>query len=102
LWLSVITIGELLAGFARGNRRRENEQRLAELLNLQGVGILLLDGRTPGFYANVWNELRANGRRIPSNDIWIAALAIQHDLILDSRDHHFQLVPGLKLLDTAS
>ena len=53
IWLSVITIGELLAGFSQGRRRKENEQRLAELLDQQGVGVLHIDSNTPRNYAQV-------------------------------------------------
>jgi tRNA(fMet)-specific endonuclease VapC len=99
VWLSLITVGELLAGFSQGSRRKANERRLTDLLRLQGVGALLLDVDTPRYYANVWQSLRRKGTPIPTNDIWIAAQALQHNLTLDTRDEHFRLVPGLKLLD---
>jgi tRNA(fMet)-specific endonuclease VapC len=99
IWLSLITVGELMAGFSEGSRRKLNERRLSELLRLQGVGVLLLDTDTPRYYANVWQSLRRKGTPIPTNDIWIAAQALQHNLVLDTRDEHFRLVPGLKLLD---
>jgi tRNA(fMet)-specific endonuclease VapC len=98
IWLSVITIGELLAGFAQGTRRQANEQRLSELLQQQGVGVLLLDSETPQFYATTWQLLRRQGTRIPTNDLWIAAQALQYDLSLDTDDRHFQYVPGLKII----
>jgi tRNA(fMet)-specific endonuclease VapC len=98
VWISVITVGELRAGFASGTRRAENERRLEQLLGLQGVGLLLVDRETTEFYASIWQVLRRNGTKIPHNDAWIAAQALQHDLILDSRDAHFQLVPQLKLI----
>jgi tRNA(fMet)-specific endonuclease VapC len=98
VWLSIITVGELLAGFSLGSRREANEQRLAELLRRQGVGVLLLNAETPQYYAKTWQSLRAKGTPIPTNDIWIAAQALQHDLILDTRDRHFLHVPGLKLV----
>jgi tRNA(fMet)-specific endonuclease VapC len=99
VWISVITVGELRAGFARGNRQQENEHRLSQLLGLQGVGLLLIDQVTTEFYAKIWQSLRQVGQKIPTNDAWIAAQALQHDLILDSRDAHFRLVPQLKLID---
>ncbi len=85
----------------QGSRRRENEGRLQQLLQLQGVGILFLDAETARYYADIWHVLRSQGTRIPTNDIWIAALAIQHDLTLDTRDKHFGQVPGLKLVSSA-
>jgi predicted nucleic acid-binding protein len=98
IWLSVVTIGELLAGFSQGNRRKANEERLGELLQLQGVGVLLLDLDSARYYAKTWQALRRKGTPIPTNDIWIAAQALQHNLSLDTSDSHFQHVPGLKLV----
>jgi len=61
--------------------------------------MLLPDLETARHYAEVNQNLRRRGTPIPTNDIWIAALALQHDLTLDTRDKHFQHVPGLKLID---
>jgi len=102
IWLSVVTIGELLAGFSQGRRRRANEQRLAELIQLQGVGVLAIDQETAGQYANIWQSLRRKGTPIPTNDIWIAAQGLQHDLTLDTDDTQFGNVPGLKLFAAES
>lgn len=99
LWFSVITLGELRAGFTRGTRSKENEERLKQLLELQGVGVLLLDLDTTALYAEVWKHLSKIGRKIPTNDAWIAAQALQHDLTLDTNDAHFSLIPQLKLID---
>jgi tRNA(fMet)-specific endonuclease VapC len=98
VWLSLITIGELLAGFALGRQREFHEERLNEVLDVQGVGVLRPDFETARIYARVHRELRQQGRPIPTNDMWIAALALQHGLALDTRDVHFQQVPGLTLV----
>lgn len=98
IWLSIITIGELLAGFLRGSRQVQNERKLAELLELQGVNVLMLGSETARHYARLWNTLRAQGTPIPTNDVWIAAQSLEHDLTLDTRDRHFLNIPGLKLV----
>jgi tRNA(fMet)-specific endonuclease VapC len=98
VWLSLITIGELLAGFALGTQREYHEQRLEEVIHAQGVGVLAPDLETARVYARVHRELRQQGRPIPTNDMWIAAQALQHQLTLDTRDGHFQHVPGLTLV----
>ncbi len=49
------------------------------------------------WYGEIKDRLRKKGRPIPENDIWIAAIAFQHDLILISRDEHFREVEDLKL-----
>jgi tRNA(fMet)-specific endonuclease VapC len=100
--LPVIVLGELMAGFAKGKERRSNENKLRRFLNKPATGILLLDEDTAAFYGEISNTLRKQGTQIPTNDLWIAALALQHDLTLDTRDQHFQHVPGLKLVDAQS
>jgi tRNA(fMet)-specific endonuclease VapC len=98
LWMPIIVMGELLAGFAHGKDRRSNENKLRRFLNKPSTGLLLLDESTASVYGDISNTLRTQGTRIPTNDIWIAALALQHDLTLDTRDQHFHHVPGLKLV----
>ena len=98
LWMSLIVLGELRGGFATGTKRRKNEEALEKFLKRSAVHVLALDEETVSHYAFVYSTLRRKGRPIPTNDMWIAALAIQHDLTLDTRDQHFQHVPGLKLV----
>ncbi|MBA3481027.1 MAG: type II toxin-antitoxin system VapC family toxin [Pirellulales bacterium] len=99
VWLSLITIGELLTGFALGSRQQENERRLSQLIETQGVGILPISESTSRRYAEIQSFLRRQGTQIPSNDAWIAAQALEHDLMLDTLDHHFRRIPGLSLLE---
>ena len=98
VFLSLITVGELLAGFSLGSKRQRNEDRLRQLFDSQRVGLLLPDGTTAQFYAEVSSQLRRRGTPIPTNDMWIAAQALQYGLALDTRDVHFQQVPGLTLV----
>jgi tRNA(fMet)-specific endonuclease VapC len=92
----VIAIGELLYGASKSTRAEENAARIREFAG--AVSILPVTGDTAEQYGAIKNELRAKGRPIPENDIWIAALARQHDLTLVSRDQdHFREVPGLRL-----
>jgi len=98
VWLSLVTIAELKSGFAMGSRRSANEKRLEQFIHTQGVGILLPDFETAQFYADLNKTLRRRGKPIPTNDLWIAAQALQHNLTLDTLDQHFQHVPKLKLV----
>ncbi len=100
LWLSIIVLGELRGGFAVGSKRRENEEKFEKLLARPNVKVLKLDEAKAEHYAIVYKDLRHQGALIPTNDIWIAAQALQHDLVLDTRDQHFRHVPGLKLVDS--
>jgi predicted nucleic acid-binding protein len=90
-----ISIGELLSGFKGVTREKENRKELEEFLDSPRVKIYGIDDDTAEFYAEILNNLRKNGRPIPTNDIWIASVALQYGLKLLSKDHHFKYVPGL-------
>jgi len=90
-----IVLAELRAGFLCGTLARRNEQTLTRFLNSERVSILLADEDTTHHFARVFAQLRLQGTPMPVNDIWIAALAIQHDLLLFSRDSHFDVLPQI-------
>ena len=89
VWLPFIVIGELRAGFSAGTQGPRNEAILRRFLMKPGVGILFADEQTTHYYANVYRQLRKQGTPIPTNDMWIAALVLQHSLVLSARDAHF-------------
>jgi tRNA(fMet)-specific endonuclease VapC len=96
--ISSISIGELLSGFKGGQWEKENRSELEEFLDSPRVRIYSVDENTAQFYAEILNELRRRGTPIPTNDIWIASVALQRGLPLCSRDGHFSKVQGLVLL----
>ncbi|HVV48723.1 MAG TPA: type II toxin-antitoxin system VapC family toxin [Polyangia bacterium] len=89
VFLPFVVVGELRAGFAAGTRAVENERLLRRFLLKDGVEILYADEQTTHHYAAVYAQLRRQGTPIPTNDMWSAALALQHDLVLCTRDRHF-------------
>lgn len=93
--LPFVVLAELRAGFAAGNRGYDNEKVLRRFLSRPGVGILFADEGTTRHYAALYKQLRAQGTPIPTHDLWIAALVMQHDLVLVSRDAHFDSLPQL-------
>ena len=93
-----ISIGELLSGFKRGLRQSDNRRELAEFLDAPRVQVLSVDETTAEFYAEVLDSMQQAGQPIPTNDVWIAAVAFQHGARLYSMDHHFGKVPGLALI----
>ncbi len=93
--LPVIVVAELRAGFRGGTRSMQNERKLTEFIQEDGVSVIFPDDSTTHFYADAYHVLRQAGTPIPSNDLWIAALVIQHDLVLFSRDSHFDRIPRL-------
>jgi tRNA(fMet)-specific endonuclease VapC len=102
LVIPAIALRELRAGFAAGKRESENLQRLEKFLSLPRLESLDVDSLTAVFYGKLHAGLRAKGRPLPTNDIWIAASALQHDLWLFSYDLHFQAVDGLRVGTTLS
>ncbi len=95
VFLPFIVVAELRAGFALGRRSAENERVLRRLLQKDGVHLLLPDDQTTFHYASVFRQLRQQGTPIPTNDIWIAALVLEHNLVLHARDEHFGHIPQL-------
>lgn len=92
VWLPFIVVGELRAGFAAGSQEIRNEAVLRRFLLKPGVGILYADDQTTFHYTNVYRQLRKQGTPIPTNDMWIAALVLQHSLQLCARDAHFDVL----------
>jgi tRNA(fMet)-specific endonuclease VapC len=95
VWLPFIVLGELRAGFAVGTQGPRNEAVLRRFLLKSRVGVLYADDQTTHHYAAVYRQLRKQGTPIPTNDMWIAALVLQHSLVLLARDSHFDVLPQL-------
>lgn len=95
VFVPFVVLGELRAGFALGRRHTENERVLRRFLMTDGVDVLFPDDQTTHHYASVFRQLRRQGTPIPTNDIWIAALVLQHNLALHARDRHFEHLPQL-------
>lgn len=95
--LPLIVLAELLAGFAAGTRVQRNRHQLAQFMASPRVHLMKPDEKTAQLYADVFGDLRRRGTPIPTNDLWIAALARQHRLPLLSFDAHFRAVQGLEL-----
>jgi tRNA(fMet)-specific endonuclease VapC len=98
VFLPFAVLGELRAGFAVGAHGARNEKVLRRFLMKNGVHPLYADDQTTHHYAAVFRQLRSQGTPIPTNDMWIAALVLQHNLALYSRDGHFDHLPQLTRL----
>ena len=95
VFLPFVVLGELRAGFALGRRSAENERVLRSFLLKDGVEVLYAEDQTMHHYARAFRQLRSQGTPIPTNDLWIAALVLQHDLVLHDRDRHFEHLPQI-------
>jgi tRNA(fMet)-specific endonuclease VapC len=95
VWIPLIVLGEIQAGFYGGSQKHRNQLLLRKLLAKTTVGVLLPGRQTAEHYARLFVQLKRAGTPIPDNDLWIAALVLEHDLILITRDRHFQHIPQL-------
>lgn len=94
--LNSIVLGELLGGFAAGTREARNRAELARFLDSPRVEVVPMTSQTADSYALVYASLRRKGQPIPSNDLWIAASALEHGAALLTRDAHFGRIDGLR------
>jgi tRNA(fMet)-specific endonuclease VapC len=93
--LSPVVVGELLAGFMKGKREARNREILQEFMESPRVQCRAIDEETAERYAAIFSYLRDKGMPIPTNDLWIAASAMQFGLKLVTTDRHFQKVPQI-------
>ena len=95
VWLPLIVLAEIKAGFYGGSQQHHNELLLRRFLARNTVSILLPSRETAEQYARIFVQLKRAGTPIPDNDLWIAALALEYDLTLITRDQHFEKIPQL-------
>ncbi len=93
--ISTIVLGELLGGFSAGQREAENRRQLTIFFESPRVSVFAVDETTAEFYAHAYISLRRKGKPIPTNDLWVAATALQHGLAIFSYDKHFLEVEGV-------
>jgi tRNA(fMet)-specific endonuclease VapC len=96
IFIPSIALGELHYGARKSGRSQENMERLEEFV-VKSI-VIECNADTAYKYGDVKNKLRIKGRPLPENDMWIAALALQYDLILVTRDAHFQEVESLRTI----
>ena len=99
IFLPFVALAELRAGFQCGTRAGQNERILLRFLSRPRTSVLYASEATTRHYAQLFYQLRQQGTPIPTNDIWIAALVIEHGLPLFSRDQHFDHLPHLPRID---
>jgi tRNA(fMet)-specific endonuclease VapC len=94
-FLSSIALGELYYGALKSTHKEANSAKIEALA--ANSAVLPIDAVTARHFGQIKSALRAKGRPIPENDIWIAATAIQYGLTLLTRDGHFKEVDGIEL-----
>lgn len=94
--LCATVLGELLGGFAAGQRESVNRSELTQFINAPRVKVVSVTAATADLYALVYATLRRKGKPIPTNDLWIAASSLEHGAALLTLDAHFQSIDGLR------
>ena len=92
---SPVVLGELMFGFRNGNRFKENMDELNKFLEHKVVKIIHIGKTTSDRYSRIALHLKRQGTPIPSNDIWVAAQAIEHGAEFITLDKHFENIAGL-------
>lgn len=102
LVISPIVLGELLSGFSCGNKTQKNCDDLQQFLKSSRIKFFPITSDTASFYSQIYFSLKNKGKPIPSNDMWIAAQALENGCLLCSYDKHFKEIDGLVLGTTVS
>ena len=93
VFIPIIVLGELYYGARKSVHTEENVERIRDLAN--SAMVIGIDGNIAEMYGTVKDMLRASGKPIPENDIWIAAVAKEYGLTVVSRDEHFREIEDL-------
>jgi len=96
--ISLVVVGELRAGFAAGNRKEINEQLLQKFLDAPNVRTVTITNNTTNLFAEIYLRLRKAGKPIGTNDMWIAAMSLEHGVSLLTTDNDFSNVPDLMIV----
>ena len=95
IYLPVVVIAELTFGFMRGLRQEENEKKLQHIIESLKIGVININRDVGRKYALIYDRLVRKGRKIPINDVWIAACCMDTGGTLLSRDSHFDVIDAL-------
>jgi len=98
IFLPSIVIGELTYGFMKGNRQKLNERKLQEIIKKLQIEIIDVNQNVSRKYALIYLSLVKKGKKIPINDVWIAACCMEVGGTLLTRDRHFKHVEQIETL----
>jgi len=97
VYMSVFVLGELFYGFKGGRREIQNRGYLKKFLSKHTVRMLEASEQTAEYFSEIKHNLKTLGKKIPLNDVWIAAHVMQHGAILITFDKHFEHIPGVRI-----
>ena len=96
IFIPVFVLGELFYGAYNSKNRKSNLEKILKLQN--SADVLESNVKTAKIYGEIKSELKKSGKPIPENDIWIAAISLQHKLPLVTSDIHFKNIPALRIV----
>ncbi|MCS6831820.1 MAG: type II toxin-antitoxin system VapC family toxin [Armatimonadota bacterium] len=96
VYLPVPVVAELLFGALNSRHHADNLQRVEQLVSR--CQVLEVKASTAKVYAHIRLDLKRKGKPIPENDLWIAALCVEHSMPLATSDEHFRVVEGLQVV----
>jgi tRNA(fMet)-specific endonuclease VapC len=97
VFIPAVALGELFFGAAKSGRPSENTAKVERFAT--GRAIVACDLDVAREYGRLKQHLKQKGRPLPENDIWIAAMAKHHGMVLVTRDRHFDEVADLRTAD---
>ncbi len=98
LFMPSIVLGELNYGFMKGSRQEFNEKKLRQIINRLKIEIIAVDEHVARKYAIIYASLVKKGRKIPINDVWIAACCMETGGTLLTRDRHFGAIDQIETI----
>lgn len=96
IFIPSIVLGELGYGFLKGRRQEFYERKLRQVISQLHIKIIDVDANVAGKYAIIYLSLAKKGRKIPINDVWIAACCMDVGGVLLTRDGHFEAVDEIE------
>lgn len=98
LFMPSIVLGELSYGFMKSRRRDLNEEKLRQIITRLKMEIVTVDEHVTRKYAIIYTSLVKKGRKIPINDVWIAACCMETGGTLLTRDRHFAFIDQIETI----
>lgn len=94
--MPIVVIAELRAGFLHGKKEVKYGSILDDFLSDPRTTVMHIADETVQIYAELYAQTRFNGKQLSNNDLWIAALCVQHNYPLLTFDGDFNALPQVR------
>lgn len=99
VFMPVVVLGELFAGFRGGTKEMRNKKLLEQFLSKPQIEIIPINRETAEIFGEIKYNLLCTGTPLPINDVWIASSAIEVGAIIVTYDKHFLKIPEVRVWD---